>query len=150
MEVCSCIDSQIEQLPKPLFRLVCHCETCRTYTGAPHYDECTFLLSDCEHISFDNVEFKSYQKGFSPMKRGKCIDCGKLSYSTIRVWPFPAFVMLPSKMLQGSDKPKPFAHLYYQSKTIDVEDRVKKINGHILSQLAIQVNIMKSLFFRRS
>lgn len=150
MDICSCIESEIEKLPDPLFRLVCHCETCRRYTGSDSFDECTFLLKDCAHLSLDKVEFNSYQSGFSPMKRGTCKTCGKLSYSTIRVWPFPAFIMVPSQVIRRHNLPKPFAHLYYKSRVHDSNDFIKKINGHLLSQLAIQLNIFKGLLARKS
>lgn len=149
IDVCTCIRNEIDHLPKPLFRLVCHCETCRKYTGSDYYDECTFLLKDCTSISLDKVNLKSYQSGFSPMKRGHCKECGKISYSTIRVWPFPAFLMVPSKSLEREDIPKPFAHLYYKSRIKDMSDVIRKINGHLLSQLAIQFNILKGLLARR-
>jgi len=149
MDVCSCIDNEVKLLSKPLFRLVCHCNTCRSYTGSSYYDECTYLLKDCEGLSLDNVDFKSYQKGFSPMKRGKCKACGKISYSTIRVWPFPGFVMLPSQLVGQNNIPKPFAHIYYKNRVIDVGDVIRKINGHFLSQIAIQVNIIKGLIARK-
>ena len=149
MEVCSCIDSEVENLGEPLFRLVCHCSTCRSYTESDFFDECTFLLNDREILSLDKIDFKSYQKGFSPMKRGKCKDCGKVSYSTIRVWPFPRFIMVPSASVKKASKTKPFAHLYYKSRVVDMRDSTPKINGHFLSQIFIQLNIIKGMLARK-
>jgi len=148
MDVCKCLDKQIEQLPKPLFRFVCHCETCRKYTKAECFDESSFLLKDCGDLDLSNIEFKSYQTGFSPMERGKCKTCGMVSFSKIRVWPFPAFVMLPSHKISIENLPKPFAHLYYKSRVTEANDHIKKVNGHMMSQLTIQFNIMKGLIVR--
>lgn len=149
MDICSCTKDEIENLNEPLFRLICHCSTCRSYTGADFFDECTFLLKDSESLSLDKVDFKTYQSGFSPMKRGRCNECGKVSYSTIRVWPFPKFVMLPTAAIRNKNIKKPFAHLYYKSRVIDIDDSVRKINSHFVSQLFIQFNIIRSLLARR-
>lgn len=146
--LCGCGFSEFDNLPSPLFRLVCHCKTCQLFFGSSQNDECTFLLKDCSGLDFEGAEFKSYQKGFSPIKRGKCIQCGKPRYCRIKVGPFAEFVSIPSDYLRHMDLPQPFAHIYYSSSTGEVNDVVKKIGGHFRSQLAIQLAVFISLLRR--
>ena len=142
---CSCNESELETLPDPLFRLVCHCKTCQQFFDSPYNDECTFILKDCPAIDLEDVELKGYQKGYSPIKRGKCKRCGKISYCTIKVGPFPEFLMVPTERLKSNEIPEPFAHIYYSSRQRDLDTQVRKIGGHFLSQLAIMWVVLKSL-----
>lgn len=149
---CQCNIDQLQNLQAPLFRFVCHCKTCQDFFGAPFNDECTFLLNDCTGVDLKNIEFRSYQKGFSPIKRGKCKSCGKAAFCMARVWPYPAFLMVPSEALSGHSLPRPLAHIYYHSRVASVKDSTKKINGHFRGQIAIQaaiaIAILKRLFSR--
>lgn len=145
---CDCGANHIQSLPDPLFRFVCHCTTCRTFSGAPHNDECTFLLNECSGLNLANTEFQSYQSGFSPIKRGKCKRCGKVTCCIAHVWPYPEFLMLPSCLVKGRPLPDPLAHIYYDSRVADAPDSFKRINGHFRGQLAIQTAIVGSLFKR--
>ena len=146
--LCICNPNEFDNFPKPLFRLVCHCKTCQSFFGSTCNDECTFLLKDCTGLKFDGAEFESYQNGFSPIKRGKCIQCGKPKYCRIKVGPFAEFVSVPSDYLRHIDLPQPFAHIYYNSRAAEVNDKFRKIGGHFMSQIAIQWAILVSLLKR--
>ncbi len=146
--LCSCNLNEFHNLPKPLFRLVCHCKTCQLFFGSSYNDECTFLLKDCKGLSLDRAEFKSYQNGFSPIKRGKCIQCGKPKYCRVKVGPFAEFVSIPSDYIRHIELPQPFAHIYYDSRAAEVKDRFIKIGGHLMSQIAIQYAIFVSILKR--
>ena len=145
---CECNSSELDHLPPPLFRLVCHCKTCRSFYGTPFNDECNFLLKDCSSIRLDNIELKGHQQGNSPIKRGKCKSCGKISHSTVKFGPFAEFLIIPTERIKNMPLPEPFAHIYYNSRVRDVESNVKKVGGHLLSQLYILARVLKSLFFR--
>src|SRR5690606_9458777 len=64
---CECNQGELESLPAPFFRLVCHCKTCQEFFGESSNDECTFLLKDCKNVDLKNIELKGYQEGYSPI-----------------------------------------------------------------------------------
>ncbi|WP_461424007.1 GFA family protein [Ketobacter sp.] len=146
--LCGCSPGEFDTLSKPLFRLVCHCRTCQLFFGSDYNDECTFLLKDCTSLNAESLEFKSYQRGFSPIKRGQCIQCGKPKYCKVKMGSIIGFVSIPTNYLRHLDLPPPIAHIYYDNRTTEVHDAVKKIAGHRRSQAAIQWAVLSSLFRR--
>lgn len=142
---CTCFTEGLKKLSQPAFRLVCHCKTCREYLKQDLNDECNYFAKSNSHLDLTNIEFKSYQKGFSPIKRGTCLTCNKPAFSKVKVGLMPEFLVIPTAMLPEEPNIKPFAHLYYSSAVHQVNDGIKKIKGHILSQIAIQVAILKSI-----
>ena len=149
-EYCRCNEGQLKEMPSPLFRLVCHCKTCQDFFNQGYNDECTFLLNECHHLDLSEIEFKGYQKGFSPIKRGKCKSCGKPSYCKVKFGPFAEFITVPSEGLKSIEIPPPFAHIYYGSRCEQMDDNIKKINGHYRSQAAILWAVLEALTKRRT
>lgn len=147
---CECHPNELDDLPEPLFRLVCHCQTCQKFFNDAYNDECVFKLSDCKDIDLSNVELMGYQRGYSPIKRGKCKKCGKISVCTIKVGPFPKFVMIPSARLRHRALPQPYAHIYYDTRQRDIDAPIKKIGGHLPSQWSILKQVIRSLIRHRS
>lgn len=150
-ELCECSIGDLDSLPKPQFRLVCHCKTCQAFFGASHNDECSFLLKDCKGLDLSDVEFKSYQTGNSPIKRGKCNKCGKPKYCKIKAGPFPEFLVISTEQLSNrTDLPDPIGHIYYGSRVNDINDGFKKVSGHFISQLVIVWSVFKVVFKREN
>lgn len=144
---CNCNRGQFDQLPQPLFRLICHCKTCQKYLDRPYNDECTFLLKDCSQIDIDNTHFTSYQTKFSPILRGKCKVCSKVSYCITKIGPFRHFVMIPTQLI-NMDPPHPVVHIYYDRRVADSNDNIRKVCGHFHSQLKIQALVFTSIISR--
>lgn len=145
---CQCNDQELHEMPSPLFRLICHCKTCQEFFRQDYNDECTYFLRDCLHIKLENIDFRGYQKGHSPIKRGKCKTCGKISYCRIKVGPFPEFLMVPSARVGSLDLPRPFTHVYYGSRVKDIHDDINKIYGHYRSQLVIFWAVIKAMMMQ--
>ena len=142
---CHCKPSEFSNLPEPLFRIICHCKTCQKFNGQPYNDECTFWYKDCSEINVENVDFKSYQSRLSPLKRGMCKFCGKVAYSIAKIGPLAHLVMVSSERLGAQKRPDPSAHVYYDRRVSEADDRIKKVSGHVLSQAVIQWAILKSV-----
>ncbi len=147
-QFCQCHSDIFQNLPVPLFRLVCHCKTCQAFFGADYNDECTFALQDCQGINLAQIEFKSYQTPLSPIKRGKCKQCGKVACCIANLGPLAQFVMVPTALLSRTPLPDPIAHIYYDRRVKDLADSIPKRNGHLLSQVTIQIAVLKTLFKR--
>lgn len=61
---------------------------------------------------------------------------------------FAEFLIIPTERIKNRPLPAPFAHVYYNSRVRDIESNVRKVGGHLLSQLYILARVLKSLFFR--
>ena len=55
--------------------------------------------------------------------------------------------MIPSEVLK-IELPKVIAHIYYDRRLIDIDDGIKKVSGHLLSQAEIQMLVCKSFIQR--
>lgn len=141
---CTCVEDAFSDVPEPLFRIICHCKTCQVFYGRPYNDECTFWLKDCGDLDFQKVEFKSYQSTLSPLKRGKCKACGRVVYSIAKIGFLDYLIMVPAETLKINSIPAPRAHIYYDRRLADVNDTVKKVSGHISSQVLIQSAILRA------
>ncbi len=141
---CKCHPEIYRNSSPPLFRLICHCKTCQEYLSAEFNDECTFFLKDCPEIKLEEIEFKSYQSRYLPIKRGKCKTCGKVACCIAKLGPVTLFVMIPSAMLDTANLPEPIAHIYYDRRVNETADQIQKISGHLPSQMTILMAILKS------
>lgn len=147
---CNCNPGAFDNMPEPLFRLVCHCKTCQAFFGTEYNDECTFFLKDCPGLNLKNIEFKSYQSKWLPIKRGKCKSCGKVACCMAKLGPFAHLVMVSSELIELEHLPNPIAHVYYDRRVVDADDKIPKVSGHLFSQATIQLAVFKSLIKRRT
>ena len=144
-QACGCYLNEIEALPLPRFRMICHCKTCQEFLGADFNDECVYLRKDCPTLDLTGVRFKRYQTGFSPVQRGICERCHKPSFCRIKLAGLPEFLMVPTSAVSPHKRPSPSGHVYYHSRKADTEDACRKVNGHYLSQLYIALTAIKAL-----
>ncbi len=144
-EICTCYLSDIERLPLPRFRMICHCQTCQDFLKSDFNDECVYLLTDCDELDLTDVVFKSYQAGFSPVKRGICGRCNKPSFCRIKIGFLPEFLTVPSTLVSVHKVPDATGHVYYHGRVADADDEWKKVSGHYLSQLFIAYSGIKAL-----
>jgi hypothetical protein len=144
---CSCIGNELEALGTPIYRVICHCKTCQKHHGRPFNDECGYLLRDVKAIQ-EKVELKSYQSKYSPLLRGRCKKCKKVSFSLAKVLG-GTLVMIPSELLATDKLPDCRAHVYYDRRVKDSNDSTKKYSGHIISQLYMQWVIVSSILRRK-
>jgi hypothetical protein len=142
---CTCRPGEFLNLPQPLFRMVCHCQTCQAFFGKPYNDECTFWFGDAAGIALENMEFKAYQSQLSPIRRGTCLLCGKVTCCLAKVGPIVLFLMVSSDQLRQENCPKPVSHIYYHRRLANAEDQAQKVSGHFFSQLEIVRAVVASL-----
>lgn len=142
---CNCRPGEFLELDQPLFRMVCHCQTCQTFFGSPYNDECTFWFGSVKNISLAEMEFKAYQSILSPIRRGTCIRCGQVTCCLAKIGPLVLFLMVPSAQLKQENCPKPVSHIYYHRRLANADDQVRKISGHFFSQLEIIRSVTSSL-----
>lgn len=145
---CRCWTGALPESPRPLFRIVCHCQTCQRYTRLAYNDECTLLRSDCPDLDLTQVTFESYQSPLLPILRGTCQRCGKPAYCITKVGPWVLFVMVPSAWFDPAALPTPVAHIYYHRRVADRTDSVPTLSGHLRSQLFILVSVGRGLWAR--
>ena len=144
---CSCIDNEIEKPGTPIYRVICHCKTCQKHHGQTFNVECGYLLRDAKAIQ-DKVELKSYQSNYSPLLRGRCKKCKKVSCSLAKVLG-GTLVMIPSELVATDKRPSCRAHVYYDRRVKDSNDAIKKYSGHIISQLYMQWVIVHSILRKK-
>ena len=133
---CACGATKFQAEVGPLFRILCHCTICQRFNGAPFADVLVFAA---QHVSLppsDAVNFDRY-KPPPNVKRGKCASCNQAAIEVFITPILPKLVMVPTPMLRPDvDVPEPVAHIFYEKRLSDAEDRFPKHQGFLRSQFA--------------
>lgn len=146
---CSCGAVKLRVKEPLLTRFLCHCTICQSVYKKPFADvtvlrEGNLEIDDGSALRFDRL------RPPPNVNRGICSKCETPSVGYMSLMPGLKMVFLPTHMLQNQqDAPEPAAHIFYGSRSADVEDALPKHMGYWGSELAVVGLIMPKLFGRK-
>ena len=143
---CSCGHVEFNVVHKPLARFCCHCTICQDFNDAAYADILIYDGAGIEEPPEGRVIYKSY-KAKSPILRGKCANCDdpilEATVSGPKLW------IVPVAARQGTAKlPNPAAHIYYETRTQDIDDTLPKYKGALKSNLVMMKHILLAKLFK--
>lgn len=146
---CRCGSSKFRVNGDSLCRFFCHCTICQSVYKQPFADVTAFRARDVEMPVNSKLEFRRLR---SPpaLNRGFCPECHMPVVGFLSLIPGLGIAFVPSANLPDKrELPKPFAHIFYQSRAGDVSDAVPKVSGYWRSEGAVGQNLIPA-FFRQS
>lgn len=143
---CSCGNATFKITHPPFARFICHCTICQTVYRAPFADVTMLWATSVVLPPNHNVQFKKYRAP-PALRRGTCSSCGLPVVGFLAVAPFVQMAFVPSQNYPRS-YPLPAAalHIFYHSRTADVNDPLAKISGYWRSQFAVTRLILRAAF----
>lgn len=133
---CECGKSVVSVSGQPLARFICHCQTCRRFTGNEANDECAFLAKNLRVADFSGLVWSKEQPGLA-LERGRCQHCKSPVISFFRHGAV-GLAFAPTRLLSKSMSPPDLdLHVFYHRRTYQVNDAVPKISGYWASQARI-------------
>lgn len=142
---CVCSESKVSVLSKPLIRFKCHCTICQNLYKKPYAE---FVVIQAKHIQLDKVDHIEFGKYRRPpaLNRGVCSVCHAPLVAFLRVAPFLKLAFIPvERFSDSSNLPPPQAHIFYHSRSSDIDDSLPKISGYWKSELAVSQALLKAL-----
>lgn len=147
---CSCSCGSVKlRINEPLItRFFCHCEICQSVYKKPFADATVMRASNVVIDKPNTLQFRRHRPPPN-LNRGICRSCEMPALGLMTMAPGLKIAFLPTHMLQNpSDAPEPSFHIFYHSRTADVDDSVPKHNGYWRSELAVMGKILPKLFSR--
>jgi hypothetical protein len=145
---CSCGGVKLKVKEPPTTRFFCHCKICQSVYGKRYADVTVLRASDVVIDTPDTLQFRRLR---SPpnLNRGICDSCNMPAIGLMTIVPGLKIAFVPTHMFQNSiDAPEPSFHIFYHSRTADVDDAYPKHNGYWRSELAVMRIILPKLFTR--
>lgn len=139
---CPCGTTKYRINGEPIVRFFCHCTICQKQYQAPYVDVSLFRLSDVDLP--DDFEINYHRlKRFGAVDRGRCPSCDKPILSKMGKGD-NAFAFLAARnCVNAEDLPPPEIHVFYGTRTADVEDDLPKYNNAVTSRYAFIKRMMK-------
>ena len=139
---CRCGNIRFKIKSEPLLRVICHCEICQEFNGAPFADILIFDKKNVELIHEEGLEFKSYTN--PPLvQRGKCKECGAPAIENFTFPLMPSLVIVPSSnVMNESFLQAPAFHSFYHRRQSEAHDDIPKYSGFVRSQLMFMVKLL--------
>ncbi len=141
---CGASSIAIEQMPK--VRFYCHCTICQSvYPG--NYGDATLMLAKKVKVQTpDTIEFTRHlQKG--GLERGTCKSCKHPVMALLDGPGLPQLAFVPAAVIPDqADKPKSARHIFYGTRTVDVDDNLPKTNGDKASMLVFTPSVLRVVF----
>lgn len=141
---CPCNQSQVHISSMPIARFVCHCSICQNLYKKP----ADFVVIHAKHVSLDKTDRIKFAKYRLPpaLKRGVCATCHTPVIGFLRLAPFLKLAFIPVERFETQDNlPDIQAHIFYHSRTQDIDDQRTKISGYWKSELAVTQAVLKGL-----
>jgi len=143
---CSCGKSSVTITSHPFARFICHCTICQSVYRAPFGDITMSWKKNIKLEDTHNINFKTY---FKPpvVTRGTCASCGLPVVGFMTIAPLMTIAFIPNQNFPKSyARPDPSLHIFYNSRTSDVDDLLPKYNGYWRSELAMVKLIASTAF----
>jgi len=143
---CSCGKSKFGITSRPFARFVCHCTICQSVNRAPFADTTVLWAKNVALPEVHQVQFKKYRAP-PALSRGTCPSCGLPVVGFLAVAPSVRLAFIPSRNYPESYAlPAVALHIFYHSRTADINDHLPKYNGYWRSQLAVTKHILGRAF----
>lgn len=132
---CPCGTTRYEIQGEPILRFYCHCTICQQQYQAPYVDVSLFKLEQVE-LPEDNGIIYHQLKRFAPVDRGRCPSCDKPILSKMGKEGKAYAFMAARNCNNADDLPPPEMHVFYGTRTEDVDDELPKYSNGITSRYA--------------
>ena len=147
-QVCTCLcgESKIIVSHKPMARFRCHCSICQGLYNKPFAD---FTFLNAKHVSLEKTDRLEFAKHRLPpaLNRGICSSCNTPLVGFMWLAPWLKFAFIPSERFENSALlPECRAHIFYHSRSADIDDSLPKISGYWPSEIAISKALVQGLF----
>jgi hypothetical protein len=137
---CHCGKTRFHVRGPPLFRGFCHCTICQAFNQAPFADITLFRGRGVDMPDSTLVEYKTYRAP-PAVQRGKCRSCGRPVVESLRIFPMPRLIIIPTaNILDSVIVPGPSLHIFYDRRVADVDDGLPKFSRYWPSQSAFARN----------
>ncbi len=131
---CGAIKLTLRQLP--ITRFSCHCKICQAVYRKPCSDETIVWARDVAIDGLDRIEFKRYRRP-PAAPRGICGQCGSPVIAFFSMTPLMRIAIVPSHLyVDQTELPPSRAHVFYETRTRDIDDELPKHSGYMSSQFA--------------
>ncbi len=134
---CSCGAARLTLADLPVYRMFCHCDTCREAYRTPNYSDFVIVkTSDIKVETSEAIRFKAARRRFA-LQQGHCSACGDLVISHLTHLPGVKVSNVPTKLLEfAEDRIIPLQHIHYHRRIGDVADDLPKVSGGLRSNIA--------------
>lgn len=145
---CACGRCRIEIARPPSRRLYCHCTICQKVYDAPFADVTILPASAITLPEGSPIVFRRH-KTPPAIQRGTCPDCHRpiVGFMTYAPGMRVAYVPAEAFRTEPPDVP-PSLHVFYKTRSGDVQDDLPKYSGTLVSLLA-GTPVVLGAFFRK-
>ncbi|TDG14864.1 hypothetical protein E2F43_01060 [Seongchinamella unica] len=138
---CPCGTTRYQIHGEPILRFYCHCTICQQQYQAPYVDVSLFKLSDVDWPEGQEITYSRFKR-FGAVDRGRCPACDKPILSKMGKGD-KAFAFLAARnCVNAGDLPPADMHVFYGTRTADVEDDLPKYNNVFSSRYAFIKRMM--------
>ena len=142
---CRCKQSKISVKAKPFARFKCHCTICQKLYNKPYAEFVVVNAKDVCLDKCDQIKFGKYRRP-PALSRGLCQGCDSPLIAFLRLAPFIKLAFIPIERFNNADElPGPLGHIFYHSRTQDIEDDLPKVSGYWKSELTVTRAVLKGL-----
>ncbi|MFT6904140.1 MAG: hypothetical protein ACJAS1_000790 [Oleiphilaceae bacterium] len=142
---CQCRKSQVLVSGEPILRFNCHCKICQKVYGKPFADIVVVQSKQVSKPLDLSIQFTKHRLPPS-VNRGICSYCQNPVIALLPLAPFFGLAFVPAENFpKGFQLPEPKFHSFYNSRVVDIDDCVPKINGYLGSQWAVASHFLSAL-----
>jgi hypothetical protein len=127
---CLCGEFVHEMTGAPMAVVVCHCTTCRAYSGAPYLHTAAWLGGSVKRVSGHDENLLSF-KCTDAFARTSCRKCGSYVAGHVEAYGMLGFQLgtIEDAYENNTYRPvfRPQCHLFYGSRVVDVPDGAPKM-----------------------
>lgn len=139
---CPCGTTRYQIHGEPILRFYCHCTICQQQYASPYVDVSLFKLDDVHLPEDQNITYGRFKR-FGAVDRGRCPSCDKPILSKMGKGD-NAFAFLAARNCANADDlPPADMHIFYGTRTADVDDALPKYNNFFSSRYAFIKRMIK-------
>lgn len=138
---CPCGATRYQIHGEPILRFYCHCTICQQQYQAPYVDVSLFKLSDVDLQDDPEITYGRFKR-FGAVDRGRCPSCDKPILSKMGKGENSFAFMAARNCINAEDLPPADMHVFYGTRTADVEDDLPKYSNVITSRYAFIKRMM--------
>ena len=132
---CPCGSNQFKVHGEPMLRFYCHCTICQQKYKAPFADVALFKLSDVD-LPQQAITYGKYKK-VAAIDRGICDHCHQPVMAKMGKGEKGFAFVSAKNFVDPQSLPPATLHVFYGTRTADIEDDLPKYRHWLSSQFAI-------------
>lgn len=140
---CPCGATRYEVEGEPILRFHCHCTICQQQYESPSVDVSLFKLDQVSLPDNHRIAFHRLKR-FGAVDRGRCHSCDKPILSKMGEGDKAFAFVAARNCLNAGELPPAQMHVFYGTRTADVDDDLPKYNNAISSRYAFIRRLMRA------